>query len=258
MQWGPSYVYIYVHIYIYTSSSILDGQTDKQQCHDCCLRQERGGPAVLQFDVGDDTPAEVVRSHWFMSICRGFKTSRQIHCPGSARPWPQSGQWPWNIWDLCLPSGVSPRLICLWRTPTDVSSNLYRRTWMPEGRGRDSSLPALKSSRLETLRALLVAKGIFFFQEAAEMMAKCLHNSWILVYESHWAKFLWFCRLNGWNIFNITSHNFSSYLMHLFRDGLLPVTIISHCTSVASVLRNWKYDPAADLHIRLLIRGFRL
>ena len=45
--------------------------------------------------------------------------------------------------------------------------------------------------------------------------------------------------------------------MHLFRDGLL-ATIISHCTSVASVLRHWVYDPAADPHIKLLIRAFRL
>ena len=46
--------------------------------------------------------------------------------------------------------------------------------------------------------------------------------------------------------------------MHLFRDGLLPSTIISHRTSVASVLRHWVYDPAADLHIKLLVRAFRL
>ena len=46
--------------------------------------------------------------------------------------------------------------------------------------------------------------------------------------------------------------------MHLFRDGLLPSTIISHRTSVASVLHHWKYDPATDPHIKLLIRAFRL
>ena len=46
--------------------------------------------------------------------------------------------------------------------------------------------------------------------------------------------------------------------MHLFRDRLLPSTIISHRTSVASVLRHWVYDPAADPHIKLLVRAFRL
>ena len=40
--------------------------------------------------------------------------------------------------------------------------------------------------------------------------------------------------------------------------GLLPSTIISHRTSVASVLHHWKYDPAVDPHIKLLIRAFRL
>ena len=47
-------------------------------------------------------------------------------------------------------------------------------------------------------------------------------------------------------------------MMHLFRDGLLPSTIISHHTSVASVLRHWVDDPAANPHIKLLIRAFRL
>ena len=46
--------------------------------------------------------------------------------------------------------------------------------------------------------------------------------------------------------------------MHLFRDGLLPSMIISHRTSVAYILRHWVYDPAADPHIKLLVRAFRL
>ena len=59
-------------------------------------------------------------------------------------------------------------------------------------------------------------------------------------------------------MFRVRSHHFSTYMMHLFRDGLLPSTIISHRTSVASVLRNWIYDLASDPHIKLLIRAFRL
>ena len=47
-------------------------------------------------------------------------------------------------------------------------------------------------------------------------------------------------------------------MMHLFRDGLLPSTIISYRMSVASVLRHWVYDPAVDPHIKLLLRAFRL
>ena len=67
-----------------------------------------------------------------------------------------------------------------------------------------------------------------------------------------------FCRSKRWHVFRVRSHHFSTYMMHLFRDGLLPSTIISHRTSVASVLRHWVYDPAANPHIKLLIRAFQL
>ena len=59
-------------------------------------------------------------------------------------------------------------------------------------------------------------------------------------------------------MFRVRSHHFSTYMMHLFRDGLLPSLIISHRTSVTSVLRHWVYDPATDPHIKLLVRAFRL
>ena len=121
---------------------------------------------------------------------------------------------------------------------------------------RDSSLPAIKSTRVETLRAILRAKG--HSREAAHMMSRSLRDSSLQMYESHWARFVLFCRSKRSHVFRVRSHHFSTYLMHLFRDGLLPATIISHRTSVASVLCHWVYDPAADLHIKLLIRAFRL
>ena len=49
-----------------------------------------------------------------------------------------------------------------------------------------------------------------------------------------------------------------SSFQYLFRDGLQPSTIISHRTSVASVLRHWVYNPVVDPHIKLLVRAFRL
>ena len=55
-----------------------------------------------------------------------------------------------------------------------------------------------------------------------------------------------------------SSHHFSTYMMYLFRDGLLPSTITSHRMSAASVLRNWVYDPVANPYIKLLVRAFRL
>ena len=76
--------------------------------------------------------------------------------------------------------------------------------------------------------------------------------------KSHWSRFVAFCRTKRWHMFRVRSHHFSTYMVHLFRDGHLPSTIISHPRSVASVLRHWVYDPAADPHIKLLVRAFRL
>ena len=60
------------------------------------------------------------------------------------------------------------------------------------GRDWDSSLPAVKSSRVETFRAILRAKG--HSREAANMMSRCLRESSQQVYESHWSRFVAFCR----------------------------------------------------------------
>ena len=46
--------------------------------------------------------------------------------------------------------------------------------------------------------------------------------------------------------------------MKMFDERYEPATIISHRTSIASVLRHWKYDPAVDPHISILMRSFRL
>ena len=121
---------------------------------------------------------------------------------------------------------------------------------------RDSSLPTVKSTRVDTLRAILRVKD--HSREAANMISRCLWESSQQVYESHWSRFVAFCRTKIWHVFRVRIHHISTYMMHLFRDGLLPSKIISHRTCVASVLRHWLYDPAADLHIKLLVRAFRL
>ena len=97
----------------------------------------------------------------------------------------------------------------------------------------------------------------YFDQSARSIESRCVVMS-LHVHEAHWVRFVSFCRSKRWHVFRVRSHHFSTYMMHLFRDGLLPSTIISHRTSVASVLRHWIYDPAADPHIKLLIRAFRL
>ena len=138
-----------------------------------------------------------------------------------------------------------------WRSrPTDTRRLDGRRG------DRESSLPTVKSTRVETLWVILRAKG--HSREAANMMSRCLRESSQQVYESHWSRFVAFCRTKRWHVFRVRSHHFSTYMMHIFRDGLLPSTLISYRTSVASVLRHWVYDPAADPHIKLLVRAFRL
>ena len=89
-------------------------------------------------------------------------------------------------------------------------------------------------------------------------MATTLRQSSISVYEAHWVKFVEWCRRKNLNVFNVRSAQFSRYMIFLFDEQLSPSTIISHRTSIASVLRHWKYDPAADPKMKLLLRGFRL
>ena len=119
-----------------------------------------------------------------------------------------------------------------------------------------SALPTLGPSRVASLTKIFVAKG--HSRRAAGFMVKSLRPSSINLYESHWAAFVRYCQQKSLNVFNVRSAHFSRYLVTLFDAGLLPSTIISHRTSIASVLRHWRYDPATDPKIRLLIRSFRL
>ena len=82
------------------------------------------------------------RLRWFPSICQECTTSRRIPCPESARLWPQSGRWPWRVYDLCSPSGASHGSTCLRHSPTDNSSSSYRRIRTP-GRSRQMPCPCL-------------------------------------------------------------------------------------------------------------------
>ena len=106
------------------------------------------------------------------------------------------------------------------------------------------------------LWAFLRAKG--HSRKAANMMSTCLWESSLHVYESHWSRFVAFCRWKRWHVFRVRSHHISTYMMYLFRDGLLPSTITSHRISVASVLRHWVHEPVAYPYIKLLVRAFRL
>ena len=121
---------------------------------------------------------------------------------------------------------------------------------------RSTSLPAVRSSRLATLKALFRQKG--YSARAAEVMSQTLRQSSVHLHETHWQRFVQWCRDKNLNVFAVSSAQFSNYMMSLFDDQMTPSTIISHRTSIASVLRHWRYDPATDPQIRLLLRGFRM
>ena len=202
------------------------------------------------------------------------QTTRQVRIAVSG---PQGGVDRCHVHALGQGEGPSVRLPVIQDGPSStagvevilIAQLQPAASWFPESMdlSQDSSKvktywhktfgwETVKSTCVETLRAILRAKG--HSREAANMMSRCLRKSSQQVYESHWSRFVAFCRTKRWHVFRVRSHHFSSYMMHLFRDGLLPSMIISHRTSVASVLRHWVYDPAADPHIKLLVRAFRL
>ena len=108
----------------------------------------------------------------------------------------------------------------------------------------------LKPTRLEALKVLFKKFG--YDDRASQIMTSTLRPSSINFYESHWQRFVEFCRRKKTHVFQVRCQLFCRYLVELFDDIITPSTVISHCTSVASVLRHWKYDPASDPNVRML------
>ena len=57
------------------------------------------------------------------------------------------------------------------------------------------------ADRVETLQAILRAKG--HSREATNMMSRCHQESSQQVYESHWSRFVVFCRTKRWQVFQV-------------------------------------------------------
>ena len=121
---------------------------------------------------------------------------------------------------------------------------------------REPDLPVLKPTCLATLKALF--KKLGYDDRASQIMTSTLRHSSINLYESHWQRFVDFCRRKKTHVLQVRSQLFCRYLVELVDDVIAPSTVISHRTSVASVLRHWKYDPATDPNVRLLLQGMRL
>ena len=149
------------------------------------------------------------------------------------------------------------RAVSLSSNTTGRASTSYSRSSAAKRSRRDKTLPTLKSTRLATLKGLFVKLG--YSRRVAECMSTNLRPSSIGCYESHWSRFVEYCRRKHLNVFEVDSRIFSKYLLHLFEnERYAPSTIISHRTSIASVLRHWKYDPATDPRLRALLRNFQL
>ena len=114
---------------------------------------------------------------------------------------------------------------------------------------QDKTLTTLKSTCMVALRDLFVK--LIHSQGIADRMGTNLRASLIGCYESHWSRSIEYCLRKRLNVFEVDCQSFSKYLLYLFQvDCYVPSTIISHRTSIASVLQHWKYEPANDPCIR--------
>ena len=65
-------------------------------------------------------------------------------------------------------------------------------------------------------------------------MCQCLRQSSRQVYESHWSRFVQFWATKRWSVFEVRSHHFSTYLMHLFNDDSSRSTFLRDGTDLKS------------------------
>ena len=114
---------------------------------------------------------------------------------------------------------------------------------------QDKTLTTLKSICMVALRDLFVK--LIHSQGIADRVGTNVRASLIGCYESHWSRSIEYCLRKRLSVFEVDCQSFSKYLLYLFQvDRYVPSTIISHRTSIASVLQHWKYEPANNPCIR--------
>ena len=130
-----------------------------------------------------------------------------------------------------------------------VSVTSQTRSLNAQSSRQDKTLTTIKSTCMVALRDLFVK--LIHSQGIADRMGTNLRASLIGCYESHWSRSIEYCLRKRLNVFEVDCQSFSKYLLYLFQvDCYVPSTIISHRTSIASVLQHWKYEPANDPCIR--------
>ena len=138
-----------------------------------------------------------------------------------------------------------------WCLPIPMEGHplLKQEVWMPRGHVER------RHYQPSNLHAWLLS-GI---QGISDRISTNLKAYLIGYYESHWSRFMEYSLRKCLNIFEVDSKSFSKYLLYLFEvDHYAPSTMISHWTSIASVVQHWICDPATDHNFPALLHNFHL
>ena len=97
-----------------------------------------------------------------------------------------------------------------------------------------------------------------FSKRTSDFITNCWWRPSQDVYEAHWQKVFKYCERKHWNVFAVRSQHHPHYAMHMSDEGHQPTTIISHRTSIASLLKDWCYNILIDHPIRIFFCSFQL
>ena len=76
-------------------------------------------------------------------------------------------------------------------------------------------------------------------------MTSTLRPSSINLSETHWQRFVTYCRQKNINVFQVCSQQFCRYIVTLFDENAAPSTMVSHRTSLLYYTLR-EYDPASN------------
>ena len=135
---------------------------------------------------------------------------------------------------------------CSWRS--DITHSTGASFWR---RSRELDVPLLKPTCVENFDSIIQKAGIF---RASELMA-FLRPSSVSLYETR-----------GQQVFGIGrnhcldahSAQFCFCFFAMCNDNTAVSAVFPHWISMVLRLRNWKYDPATGLNVKMLLRGIWL
>ena len=98
-------------------------------------------------------------------------------------------------------------------------------------------------------KCIVTRKG--YIERSSEFMTNCWRPSPQHVHETHWQKFVKYCKRKHWNALDVRSQHYYRYAMHMIGQGYQPGMIIAHRTSIYSVPKHWKYNSSTDHETRM-------